>query len=52
MNNYEAYQVFYPGQYTDEEAETLGKLQEELKNPQTAPSHIAQDKQVTLEDML
>lgn len=52
MNNYDEYQIFYPGQYTDEEAEALGKLQEELKKPQTAPSHMAQDKQVTLEDML
>lgn len=52
MANYDEYMVFYPGQYTDEEAEALGKLQEELKKPQEAAGPMAQDKDVTEEDML
>ena len=46
------FEVFYPGQYTDQEAEALGKLQEELKKPAELSGPMAQDKVVTEEDML
>ena len=36
------YQVFYPGVYTDEEAEALGRLREELKKPAEAAGPMAQ----------
>ena len=50
---FEEFEVFYPGVYTDEEAEALGKLNEELKQP--APvmqGPMAMDKDVTEADML
>lgn len=46
------FEIFYPGQYTNEEAEALGRLREELEKPAELSGPMAQDKTVTEEDIL
>lgn len=50
--NLDQFQIFYPGQYTDQEAEALGRLQEELKKPAEVSGPMAQNRQVTEESLL
>ena len=52
MVDLDQFEIFYPGQYTNEEAEALGRLQEELKKPAEVSGPMAQDKIVTEEDIL
>lgn len=50
--NLDQFEVFYPGVYSDQEAEALGRLQEELKKPAELSGPMAQDREIREEDLL